>query len=259
MLLCIDVGNTNIVFAVYEGQEQVEQARMETTGKIPESINDIAQKYPDISDVIVSSVVPKLNDTIEKSCSYLLKAEPIFIDYKNAGIETDLDFPAEVGADRLVNAVAVQAHYQKPGKEGAVIVDFGTATTFDVIDAVGAYCGGVIAPGINLSMKALHAAAAKLPDLPVDKTEKVIGKNTKDAMQSGLYWGYISLIEGIVKRISKEMNEKPFVIATGGLAPLFIKGTDIIEGMDQDLTMKGLVHIHQQIAANQDRKSASCN
>lgn len=246
MLLCIDIGNTNIVFGIYDGSKQVEQARVETTGKIPESINDIAQKYPDISDVIVSSVVPKINDTVEKSCSYLLKTEPVFVDHKNAGIETKIDFPAEVGADRLVNAVAVQAHYKKP----AVIVDFGTATTFDVIDAAGAYCGGVIAPGINLSMKALHMAAAKLPDLPVEATEKVIGKNTKDAMQSGLYWGYISLIEGVVKRISKEMNTHPFVVATGGLAPLFIKGTEIIEAMDQDLTMKGLVYIHGNISEN---------
>lgn len=255
MLLCIDIGNTNIVFAVYDGQEQIEQARMETSGKVPEAINDIAQKYPNISDVIVSSVVPKLNDTIQKSCSYLLKAEPVFVDYQNAGIDTDLDFPAEVGADRLVNAVAVKAHYKKP----AIIVDFGTATTFDVIDDAGIYSGGVIAPGINLSMTALHMAAAKLPDIAIESTESVIGKNTKDAMQSGIYWGYISLIEGMIKRISDEMKETPFVIATGGLAPLFMKGTTIIEAMDQDLTMKGLVHIHAQLMDTQDRKNAACH
>ncbi len=255
MLLAIDIGNTNIVFAIYDGNKQVDQCRMETNGKIPESINDIAQSYPNITDVIVSSVVPKTNDMIEKSCTYLLKTMPIFVDYRNAGIETALDNPTEVGADRLVNAVAVKAHYKKP----AIIVDFGTATTFDVINGRGVYSGGVIAPGINLSMTALHMAAAKLPELSAEKTEAVIGSNTKDAMQSGIYWGYISLIEGMIKRISKEMGETPFVMATGGLAPLFMDGTDIIEAMDQDLTMKGLVHIHGQLTAKENEKSASCN
>jgi type III pantothenate kinase len=255
MLLCIDIGNTNIVFAVYDGENQIEQARMETTGKIPESINEIAQKYPTIRDVIVSSVVPKANEAIEKSCTYFLKTEPVFINHHNAGIDINLDTPAEVGADRLVNAVAVQAHYQKP----AVIVDFGTATTFDVIDGSGVYNGGVIAPGINLSMKALHMAAAQLPDIPVESTQNVIGKNTKDAMQSGLYWGYISMIEGVLKRISEEINETPFVIATGGLAPLFMSGTNSIEAIDQDLTMKGLVHIHAQLVSVEDGKSAACH
>jgi len=256
MLLTIDIGNTNIVFALYEGEKQIEQARMETTGKIPESINDIAQKYPNISDVIVSSVVPKANEAAEKSCAYLLKVEPVFVTHENAGIEIDLDSPDEVGADRLVNAVAVQAHYKKP----AVIIDFGTATTFDVIDGNGTYSGGVIAPGINLSMTALHMAAAQLPELTVESTEKVIGKNTKDAMQSGIYWGYIGLIEGTVKRISAEMGlknaEQPFVLATGGLAPLFMQGTDVIDAMDQDLTMKGLVCIHNQLASSENRKTA---
>lgn len=256
MLLTIDIGNTNIVFALYEGDKQIEQARMETTGKIPESINDIAQKYPNINDVIVSSVVPKANEAIEKSCAYLLKVEPVFVTHENAGIEIDLDCPDEVGADRLVNAVAVHAHYKKPDKKGAVIIDFGTATTFDVIDENGVYRGGVIAPGINLSMTALHMAAAQLPELSVESTEKVIGKNTKDAMQSGIYWGYISLIEGIIKRIAKEMNETPYVIATGGLAPLFMNGTESIEAMDQDLTMKGLVSIHSQLSNTENRKSS---
>lgn len=255
MLLTIDIGNTNIVFALYEGDEQIEQARMETTGKIPESINDIAQKYPNIDAVIVSSVVPKANEAIEKSCAYLLKVEPVFVTHENAGIEIDLDSPDEVGADRLVNAVAIQAHYKKP----AVIIDFGTATTFDVIDGQGAYQGGVIAPGINLSMTALHMAAAQLPELSIESTEKVIGKNTKDAMQSGIYWGYIGLIEGTVKRISEEMNTTPFVLATGGLAPLFMKGTDVIDAMDQDLTMKGLVAIHDQLSSDMNRKNTACN
>ncbi len=256
MLLAIDVGNTNIVFAVYSlkngEQEQVEQCRLETTGKIPEAVREIAQKYPDIKDVLVSSVVPKVNDAIEKSCSYLLKIAPVFVNQQNAGIKIGLDKPEEIGADRLVNAVAVLAHYQSP----AVIVDFGTATTFDVIDAQGVYNGGAIAPGINLSLLALHQAAEKLPEITIEKPKKVIGTNTVDAMQSGIYWGYIGLIEGTLKRIAQEMEVKPYVIGTGGLASLFATGTDTIDVLAPDLTLKGLVHIHENLLQNDNRKSA---
>ena len=146
-----------------------------------------------------------------------------------------------MGADRLVAAIAAQAYGQTP----AVIVDFGTATTFDVINQDGAHIGGVIASGINLSLSALEQAAAQLPDIQIEKPSKVIGTNTKDAMQSGIYWGYMSLIEGVIAKITDEMEAKPFVIATGGLAPLFEKGTDIFDALDQDLIMKGLVHIHK--------------
>ena len=154
-----------------------------------------------------------------------------------------LSKPEEVGADRIVNAVAVKTHYKFP----AVVVDFGTATTFDVVDAEGAYCGGVIAPGVNLSMSALHQAAAKLPRINIKKPNNVIGKETVEAMQSGIYWGYVSMIEGLVARISKEMGVKPYVIATGGLASLFAQGTSVIEKIDEDLTLKGLIAIHQQL------------
>lgn len=261
MLLAIDAGNTNIVFAVYSlkngGQEQLEQCRIETTGNIPDTLNIIAQKYTDIKDVVVSSVVPNVNDAIEKSCTYLLKIDPVFVTYQNAGIDIGLDKPEEIGADRLVNAVAVLAHYQSP----AVIVDFGTATTFDVIDVKGVYSGGAIAPGINLSLQALQQAAAKLPEIAIEKPEKVIGGDTKEAMQSGIYWGYIGLIEGTLQRIAKEMGGKPYVIGTGGLASLFATGTDVIDTLDLDLTLKGLVHIHGQSSHGQssqddNRKSA---
>ena len=140
----------------------------------------------------------------------------------------------------MVNAVAVFAEYNKP----AIIVDFGTATTFDVIDTNGAYAGGVIAPGINLSLKALGNAAAQLPQLKIEKPPQVIGTNTVDAMQSGVYWGYIGLIEGMIKRIQNELGADCLVLATGGLAPLFADGTSMIEKIDQDLTLKGLLIIH---------------
>lgn len=256
MLLAIDAGNTNVVFAVYDGSEQKEQCRTETDGNLPDVINMIAQKYPDIGAVIISSVVPKVNDALEKACQYILKIEPVFISHENVDLKIAIDKPEELGADRIVDAIAVRAYYQTP----AVIVDFGTATTFDVIDADGTHCGGVIAPGVNLSMAALHQAAAQLPDVKIEQPLKVIGTNTVDAMQSGIYWGYIGLIEGTIQRIAKEMNlEKgamPFVIATGGLASLFSKGTDKIDVTDPDLIMKGLVHIHETRTQNEDRKTA---
>ncbi len=264
MLLAIDAGNTNIVFAIYSikegGEQQIEQCRLDTkTGSIPEVINDIAQKYPDIKDVLITSVVPKANDAFQKSCAYLLKIEPQFINHENAGVKiaSNIANPNEIGADRLVDAVAVLTHYQSP----AIIVDFGTATTFDIINADGEYGGGVIAPGINLSLQALYQAAEKLPELDVAKPDKVIGINTKEAMQSGIYWGYIGLIEGTIKRIADEMgldqDQKPFVIATGGLAPLFDKGTDMIDIVDGDLIMKGLTHIYAQQQNNENRKSGT--
>jgi len=248
MLLAIDIGNTNIVFAVYDGQKQRKSWRSETDADITPILSEMFE----IEAIIVCSVVPRVKDHIIETCETKFKITPVFITHQNAGIDITLDAPHEVGADRLVNAVAVSAHYKSP----AVIVDFGTATTFDVIDKNGAYCGGVIAPGINLSLQALHMAAAKLPEIGVEKPEKVIGRNTKEAMQSGIYWGYIGLIEGTIKRITEEMGVTPYVLATGGLAPLFDSGTDMIDTIDGNLTMKGLVHIHAQLSENEDRKSA---
>lgn len=256
MLLAIDAGNTNIVFAIYDGEKQVEQCRfethLETDSNIAKLINEIAQKYPDIKNAIISSVVPKVNDALDKACTYLLRVEPVFVSHENIDVEITLDKPDEIGADRLVNAVAVLSDYKAP----AIVVDFGTATTFDVINGQGQYCGGVIAPGINLSLRALGMAAAKLPDIDVAKPDKVIGTNTVDAMQSGIYWGYIGLIEGTLKRIADEMGTKPLVIATGGLAPLFDTGTDMIDTIDSDLIMKGLLRIQKQLSENTSRKTA---
>lgn len=252
MLLAIDAGNTNIVFAVYDGQEQLEQCRLETTGNIPEVMSDIAQKYPDISDVIISSVVPKINDALEKSCTYLLKTDPVFVTHENAGIKIDIDKPEQLGADRIVGAVAAVNFYQTP----AIVVDFGTSTNFDVINAEGAHCGGVLATGAKLSLAALVSAAEKLSDIAIEQPGKVIGRNTVDAMQSGIYHGYISMVEGMVQKIAAEMGVKPFVIATGGLATLFDKGTDVFDVVDPDLLMKGLVRIHEQILQSKSRKSA---
>ncbi len=237
MLLAIDVGNTNICFALYDGEEQKQQWRIETKA----FSNFRFEKGLAVDDIVICSVVPKINDGLKQSCETAFGITPVFITHENVDINIDIDIAKQLGADRLVGASAATAYYQAP----AIIVDLGTATTFDVIDASGAHKGGVIAPGINLSLAALEQAAAQLPDIEIEKPAKVIGTNTKDAMQSGIYWGYMGLIEGTITRIAQEMGAKPFIIATGGLAPLFNRGTDIFDITDQDLIMKGLVHMHK--------------
>jgi len=157
-------------------------------------------------------------------------------------IEIKIDKPREVGADRLVNAIAAWNKYSQP----LIIVDFGTATTFDVVNNKGNYIGGIIAPGINLSLETLHRAAAKLPNIAVERPPQVIGKDTVSAMQSGIYYGYISLIEGIVARINKEHGKKMKVVATGGLAPLFAKATPIINALEPNLIIDGLKLIYEK-------------
>jgi type III pantothenate kinase len=186
-------------------------------------------------------VVPAADFPIKTFCEKYLKKKPVMVTRKNVPIKVDLDTPDEVGADRLVNALAIIEFYKTP----AIVIDFGTATTFDVIDAKGRYAGGAIAPGINLSVEALHRAAAKLPKVNIKKPRSVIGKNTVEAIQSGIFFGYLGLIEGIVENITKEMGAKPFVLATGGLAHLFQPHTKVIHKVDDELTLKGLLHIHQ--------------
>ncbi len=158
------------------------------------------------------------------------------------GARSLVDRPEEVGADRLVNTVAAHDRYKGP----LIVVDFGTATTFDVVDADGNYRGGVIAPGLNLSLQALAMAAAKLPSVPIGRTEKVIGTSTVACMQSGIFWGYVGLVEGLVDRIKREFGGPMGVVSTGGLAPLFDGATDAIERTDPDLTLWGLRLIYQR-------------
>ena len=157
------------------------------------------------------------------------------------GIEVRVDPGTRVGADRLVNTLSAWRTY---GGD-IIVIDFGTATTIDVVGADGAYEGGIIAPGVNLALKALETAATALPEIDVTKPEKVIGLNTVACMQSGIYWGYVSLIEGLCRRIMDERGRKMKVIATGGLSPLFARGTDVIDAVDGDLTLRGLAAIHE--------------
>ena len=253
MLLAIDVGNTNTVFAVFEGAQCLQSWRLvsahnRSADEYAVFLNQVfdlgGYDFKSVSAVLVSSVVPDANFHIQSFAQKFIGVEAVFVTKDNVPMALDVDRPEDVGADRLVNALAAKVHYGAP----AIILDFGTATTFDVLNAEGAYAGGVIAPGIHLSIHALHQAASKLPKISVQKPEKVVGRSTVEAMRSGMYWGYASLIEGLVERIRSEQGQADMrVLATGGLAGLFAEGSDIIDIVDEELTLKGLYEIHKEI------------
>ncbi len=251
MLLAIDVGNTNTVFALHDGEAFVAEWRLQTDG------GRTADEYfvwlhqlldfrniglGSIEAAVCSSVAPKTVFNIKKLCESYFGCTPLFVGGQGTKlpIEIRVDAPREVGADRIVNTVAAYDRYGP----NLIVVDFGTATTFDVVDEDGAYAGGVIAPGVNLSLEALHRAAARLPNIDVARPERVVGRDTLNCMRSGAYWGYVSLIEGLCSRIVEERGKPHTVIATGGLSTLFAKSTDSIQHVDPDLTMRGLVLIH---------------
>jgi len=256
MLFAIDAGNTNIVFAVCEGDQVRAEWRAvtETTRTADEYavlLSPLFQfeglSFGDIDAAIIATVVPAALFDLRQFCRKYLKCEPLVVGDPNLdlGIAVNTDRPQSVGADRLVNAVAAHAKYKGP----LIVVDFGTATTFDIVAANGDYEGGVIAPGANVSAEALHQAAAMLPRVAVARTQAVIGKDTVPAMQSGLYWGYLGLIEGLVARIKEEFGAPMTVIGTGGLANLFYKQTNVIDHLDPDLTVRGLILIHAKNAS----------
>lgn len=255
MLLAIDIGNTNVVFALCDGANVRAQWRIRTDHQ--RSADEYAVwlfalmaregiKEKDIKAAIFASVVPDANFELKCFVRNYLKLEPKVITNGSVdvGMPVLLDNPKELGADRLINAYAAWAAH----KQAVVVIDFGTATTFDVVSGKGEYLGGVIAPGINLSLEALHHAAAKLPGIAIKHPERVVGRNTTDAMQSGIFYGYAGLIEGIVSRIKAERGENIKVIATGGLAPLYAEGTKAIDLVDPDLTIRGLVLMHERMA-----------
>jgi type III pantothenate kinase len=256
MLLAIDAGNTNIVFAVHDGKAvRAEWRAVTETSRTADEYAVVLKSllqlhsldFPDIDSAIIATVVPASLFDLKLLCRRYLHCEPLVVGDADVGlgIKVLTDRPAAVGADRLVNAVAAHAEH----KGALIVVDFGTATTFDIVGPNGDYEGGVIAPGANLSAEALHRAAAMLPRVAVERTQTVIGRDTEPAMRSGLYWGYISLIEGLVMRIKVEYGQPMTVIATGGLAKLFYKQTPAIDILDTDLTIRGLVLIHARNAA----------
>ena len=253
MLLCIDSGNTNIVFAVFDDEDMIRgqwrsSSHSERTADefgvwLGQLMNSANITTADITASIIASVVPASLFSLKSLCRDYFDCEPLVIGEEGVelNLEVRIERPDDVGADRLVNAISAHQQYTGP----LIIVDFGTATTFDVIGADGGYIGGVIAPGVNLSLKALHMAAAQLPRVGIQSTATVIGKGTVEAMQSGIYWGYVGLVEGLVKRLSDEHGGEITVIATGGLAGLFTEATDCIDHSDPDLTLRGLLSIYR--------------
>lgn len=254
MLLAIEQGNTNTLFAVHDGTDWIAQWRTatESTRTADEyavwlsqllSMRDI--KMAALNGCIISSVVPQSIFNLKNLSRRYLNVEPLVIgDNVDLGIPVRITKPSEAGADRLVNAIG--AHLKYDGD--LIVIDSGTATTFDVIAADGAFEGGVIAPGINLSLQALHEAAAMLPRIAIQKPDRVIGKDTVSNMQSGVFWGYVSLIEGMVSRMKAEWGKPMTVIGTGGVASLFEGATDSIDHFDADLTIRGLLEIWRRNA-----------
>jgi type III pantothenate kinase len=254
MLLAIDSGNTNIVFAVYGEDESLRgswRASTEAKRTADEYAVWLTQLMAleglapgDVDGAIIANVVPPTMYALSTLCSRYFKVAPLVVGEPGVdlGVEIRIDRPDQVGADRLVNAVAAHASFGGP----LIVIDFGTATTFDVIGADGAYEGGVIAPGINPSLEALDRAAAKLPRIALkEPPQRVIGQATVPAMESGAYWGYVGLIEGLVTRIKGEYGQSMKVVATGGLASLFARATASIDEVDPDLTLRGLLAIHR--------------
>ena len=252
MLLAIDTGNTNTLFAVHDGKNWRAQWRSATD--MTKTADDYAVwlsqlmelselSLGQIDDCIISTVVPQSLFNQRNFARRYLNVEPFVIgENVKLGVAVNIPKPSEVGADRLVNAVG--AHEAYPG--ALIVIDSGTATTFDIVAADGSFEGGIISPGINLSMKALHEAAAKLPRVAIQRPAQVIGKDTVSAMQAGVFWGYIDLIDGLVERIKEEYGQPMTVIATGGVASLFEGAAKRIDHFDSDITIRGLRILYER-------------
>ena len=259
MLLAIDVGNTQILMGVYEGEELRYDWRLSTNrartvdefGILTRTLFSLdGLEARDVSRIVVSSVVPPLDSALDYLGREYFDTRPLFVTPDLVDDMPVLYEPAsDVGADRIVNAVAAREYYGKPG----IVVDFGTATTFDVIDADGAYAGGTIAPGIGISADALTRRAARLPRVEVARPESVIGRTTVKSMQAGIYFGYADLVSGLVARLTAELQEKPVVIATGGWAPAISPECPCIDKVDRRLTLRGLRLIAERYGSEPGR------
>ena len=255
MLLAIDAGNTNIVFGVCDGETlraqwravtQVSRTSDEYAVWLSQLLALEGLSFADLDAAIIATVVPAVLFDLRDLCRKYLKTEPLRIGDPDLDIgpRPTVDRPETVGADRICNTVA--AHDRYPG--AVIVVDFGTATNFDIVAEAGAFDGSVIAPGANLSIEALHQAAALLPRVAIRRAPTVIGRDTVSSMQSGVYWGYVGLISGLIERIKAEYGKPMTVVATGGLAHLFRPDMPLIDHIDPDLTMRGLMLIHARNA-----------
>jgi type III pantothenate kinase len=260
MLLAIDAGNTNIVFALVEGREIRARWRIATDPRrtadqysvwLYQLLELEGLSKDDVDAVIIGTVVPRATHNLEVLAAKYFGVTALIAGQGDAAwpIALEVDEPHNVGAERALNAIAAHAKY--PGD--LVVVDFGTATTFDVVGSSGAYRGGIIAPGINLSIDALVNAAAKLPRIAIETPEddSVIGRTTEKQMLVGIYWGYVAMMEGLVDRLRQEIGGAVSVVGTGGLAALFDKRTDVFDAVEPDLTIQGLGLLYEGIAAGE--------
>ena len=258
MLLAIDCGNTNTVFAILDGDRTVASYRMKTDhartadqyfGWLSTMMN-LQGVVAEIDACIISSTVPRVVFNLRVLCDRYFDTRPRVVGRPDCRLpqQPRVDAGTTVGPDRLVNAAA--GHDRHGGD--LIVVDFGTATTFDVVDTDGAYVGGVIAPGVNLSAQALHAAAARLPKIEIMRPERTIGTNTVTAMQAGVFWGYVALIDGLIDRICQEHGGPMTVVATGGVSSLFQGATTRIDHFDPDLTIRGLTEIARRLGSRHD-------
>jgi len=252
MLLVIDIGNTNTSLGVFDGENLTANWRLTTArertgdewGVHTRNLFALAGlDFKSIDAIAIASVVPPLNFTLKRMAEVYFRVTPLFVDHTiETGVPILYQPPSDVGADRIVDAVAAIHKYGAP----CIVVDFGTATTFDAINVTGEYLGGVITPGITISSDALFERAAKLPRVEIKRPEKVIGSATVEAMQSGLYYGYVGLVDDILRRMIDELGGSPRVIATGGLAPLIAKGSRYVEIVDETLTLEGLRLVYER-------------
>jgi type III pantothenate kinase len=251
MLLAIDIGNTNVTFGLYEGDALGPRWRIRTIHeKMPDEYGLLLDQLfrhrghrpEQVTGVVIASVVPPLTPVFEQACRDYLEQEPLLVDASvETGVRICYDNPQEVGADRVVDAAAVRTLYSVP----ACVVDFGTATTFDGLSAEGDYLGGAIAPGVGISAQALFERTAKLPRVELTRPPSAIGRNTVQSIQSGLLFGYVGLVEGMVARFKTELGSETCVIATGGLAEIIARETDVIDVVDPWLTLHGLRIIYE--------------